>query len=502
MLEIRLDFLPAGSIDRHLLQELLQEKQGAWIATARLPEDGGRWSASHGSEDERRGLLRLASEVGFDYIDVEDRIAAEFPRHGSAKRIVSHHAMQSMPADVQNLHRHMETLDADVVKIAAMAEGPCDNFSLLSLIRSARIPTVAFCMGEFGTASRVLSAKFGSPFTYASIDDAGRVAPGLLTVSELKDRYFYESIRPDARVYAVIGDPIAQSKSPLVHNAALHAAEANGVYVPFRVPASCLGDFIKRMAIVPIDGLSVTIPHKQALLHHGKAGEPLVTKTQSANTWVRVPKTTENGEEIEPPPRLHNTDAAAALAALCGAVGVDPSAPKALAGKRGLVLGAGGVARTLAYSLKEAGAAVYITNRTVERAEELANEVGATCVPWEERATHEFDLLVNGTSLGMVPEIENTPFPATGLRSGMAVLDTVYNPEETRLLREAKSAGCRVASGVEMFYRQAEAQYRHFLGSEPPAGVMESVLRDYAQPSVGTKATVGPKASVEPKETT
>lgn len=468
LVELRLDYLA----QEPRLGDFIRHRRCPMIATIRRKDDGGMWS---GTETERRKLLRSAIVAGFDYVDLEHDIAGSIARYGSTRRIVSIHDFRGMPEDLSALHARLKACDADVVKVAARVNHPAENFRLLRLIRKADIPTVAIGMGDLGSPSRILGAKFGSPFTYAAFGADRLVAPGILTLEQMREIYRYESIDADTEIYGVIGDPIVQSLSPLVHNAAYEALRLNKVYVPFRVPSGTLDAFLREVKKAEVGGLSVTIPHKEGVLAFGDPVDPIVARTKSANTLVRRK---DGGYD------LYNTDARAALDAILeGLKAMHPELADPLVGRTALILGAGGVARTLAFALRDNKALVTIANRTADKAHRLAAEVGCTFVDWAERHAGHHDLVINGTKVGMVPNAGGSPYHAGSLAAGMLVFDTVYNPESTQLILDARSRGVTTVTGVEMFVRQAEAQFRLFTGQAPPAGLMASLVREELSPA-------------------
>src|SRR4051794_25470491 len=155
-LELRLDFL-AKPPD---FKRLLENKPCPVLATVRRPADGGRWS---GTEEQRRMLLRQAVVAGVDWVDLEADVVDAIPRFGKVRRIASYHNLQEVPADLEKIHAALCKKDVDVVKIAVRAQSPLDNLRVLDLIPKAARPTVAFCMGDLGMASRVLGRKYGAP---------------------------------------------------------------------------------------------------------------------------------------------------------------------------------------------------------------------------------------------------------------------------------------------------------------------------------------------------
>ncbi|MCS7161103.1 MAG: shikimate dehydrogenase [Gemmatales bacterium] len=465
-MELRLDFL-AKAPD---FQRLLGHKPCPLVATVRRQEDGGRWSRS---EQERLTLLRLCIASGyFDWVDLETDIADKIPRFGKVKRIVSYHNPREFPKDLEALLQRMGQQDADVLKIAVRAEHPADNLRVLSLIAKSPKPLVAICLGDFGIASRILAGKFGAPFTYCAFNKERGIAPGILSMEEMQKIYAYDRIGKHTRVFAVVGDPIEHSLSPLVHNAAFQALGLDCVYIPLRVPKGELARTLQAFEQIPIEGYSVTLPHKEAAAQLAQEKDELTQLTGSTNTLLRL----SDGRF-----RAVNTDAPAALQVLGEKLESLPGRPQ-LQNLHTLVLGAGGVARALVFALVRAGAQVTVANRTLARAETLARESGCRFVEWNGRYQTRFDVLINCTSVGMFPQVDETPMHHSALQPGQIVFDTVYNPETTLLIREARERGCQVITGVEMFVRQAALQFRLFTGKEPSLELIRKTVRRALSP--------------------
>lgn len=466
LVELRLDYLTSEP----RLREILAHKKCPVIATFRRAQDGGNWK---GSEEKRIQLLKAAVAEGFDYVDIEDDVAERVPRFGKTKRIISHHDMHAMPPDLRGLWAEMAKKDPDIIKIAGRAHKATDNFKMLKIVDRATIPTIGLCMGDVGLPSRVLMTKAGAPFTYCAFNPEKIVAPGLLTLDEMRDLYSVEAVNPRTRVYGVVGDPIAHSLSPLVHNWAFQELGQNCVYVPFRVSEQNLERFLQRMHVAEVWGLSVTIPHKETILEWGEPGDDLVRRAGSANTIV----VDESGKW-----RLFNTDGPAAMASLEEALPAESSGRKSLASRPVLLLGAGGVARTIAFSLHDRGALVTIASRTTARSQTLAQAVGCKYVDWGQRHAIAADVIINATPVGMHPAIHESPFHAGSMREGAVYFDTIYNPMKTKFLRDAEERGGRIVTGVDMFVGQAEAQFRLFTGHEPPRGLMKELVLEELSP--------------------
>ncbi len=468
LIELRLDFL-AKAVD---FKRLLEHKACPLVATLRRAADGGRWN---GNEEDRQMILRQAIvSGGFDWVDLETDIADRIPRYGTTKRIISYHNFQETPADLEQHYQKMCAQDADVVKLAVMARTPLDNLQVFRLLQQAKKPTVAHCMGEYGLPSRLLALKYGAPFIYAAFNKERNVAPGLPSFEEVRRVFPIASINAETRVFGVIGDPVAHSLSPLLHNRMFRNLGSNALYLPFRVPRGQLGPFLRGFEAIPVQGYSVTIPHKEDAAELSEVRDAAVEQTQAANTLVHRQ---DGGFEA------FNTDYAAALAALkSGLVPDAGGSPQTLRGKHVLILGAGGVARAIAHGTRQSGASVTIASRTLERATRLAAEVEGKAIEWHTRHNGHADVLINCTPVGMHPHLDESPVHVSFLRPELLVFDTVYTPENTQLLNDARNRGCPVVSGLEMFVRQAALQFRLFTGMDPSLETMRELVRDAISP--------------------
>jgi 3-dehydroquinate dehydratase/shikimate dehydrogenase len=462
LVELRLDYISS----RVNVQRLLKDRPCKTVVSVRREQDGGKYT---GGEDARLIMLREAIANGVEYVDLEEDIAGQIPRFGKTKRIISYHSFRNTPENLRELHARLKALDADIVKIATMANQPRDNVRMLEMMQESDSPTIGMCMGDIGTPSRILAPKFGAPFTYATFHHERALAPGQLSYDQMVNIYRHNSIGPNTDVYGVVADPVGHSLSPQIHNAAFGEAGIDAVYVPFRVPFDTLGQFIEDVPRLGIRGLSVTIPHKEAIAKYLTKVDPAVKGIGAVNTVLF-----REGEVLG-----YNTDYKAAMDCLENTMGgsVPPGMPSPLKNKKVLVLGAGGVARAVMYGLQRRGARTTIAGRTRSRAQLLADTFGGRCVEWSARYLSDVDVLVNCTPVGMHPNVDETPFGKSHLRPSMIVFDTVYNPESTLLLKEARSHGCPVVTGVEMFIRQAALQFLLFTGQEAPEALMRETLK-------------------------
>ncbi len=465
LVELRLDWL--GSPPD--LGRLLKNKPTPVVITCRRSHDKGLWKFP---EEQRLTLLRAAIVAGVDYVDLEEDIAGTIRRYGPTKRIISYHNFDETPDNLEEIHARLLKHDPDVVKIVTLAKTPADNIRMLQVVRDSPKPTVGFCMGDLGVWSRICCAKYGSPFTYATFSSERTMAPGQLTYEETRDVFHFDRINRETRVFGVVADPVSHSLSPLIHNAAYRHFGLNAVYLPFRVPRDEFKQTLDEFDWLDVGGYSVTLPHKVAALEMTSTYDGPVKEIGALNTLFRDA----SGKWVGA-----NTDCDAALASMRLAYDSqgdsDQTAEDPLIGKRVLILGAGGVARAIATGLMKAGAVVTITNRTKAKAAELAKQLGCLIVGWENRGAAGCDILINCTSVGMHPKVDDTPFAQHWLTDTMTVFDTVYTPERTLLIAHARERGCKTVTGVEMFVRQAARQFELFTGQSAPTDVMRDELR-------------------------
>jgi len=268
----------------------------------------------------------------------------------------------------------------------------------------------------------------------------------------------------------VIGNPVEHSLSPAIHNAAFQKLGLNFVYLAFRVEV--IGDAIKGLrALGNFRGASVTIPHKVAAVPFLDSVEPTARHIGAINTIVASGGTLAG----------YNTDTTGAIRALRESV-------DALKGQRVVMLGSGGAARAIAFALGTEAGAEHVTilgiddQERVALAQDLRSKTGMTVKesPFDERVLRKVlpdaHVLIHCTPIGMSPKVHETSVPATLLHAGLTVMDIVYNPRETRLLKDAKAAGCRVIPGLEMFLHQAAAQFELWTNQAAPTDVMRDVL--------------------------
>ena len=473
MVELRLDFLRREPD----LNRLIPPRPTAAVITARRQQDGGLW---RDTEEKRLTLLRTAITAEPEFVDLEVDIADKIPPFGRTRRIISYHNTETMPVNLEGLYREMLARKPYFIKIAITPSSVEEMYRFLNFVRQKNeearklgekgIRVVGICMGEMGKAARILSKRFCMPYTYATFSEDRIIAPGMLVYRELLDLYHYEQLDQETAVFGIIGNPVGHSLSPLVHNRAFLEQNLNAVYVPFQIEDTDVADLIRLAPEFGLHGISVTIPHKVAVINQLTKADPAVEKIGACNTVVFR----QEGERVG-----YNTDYIAAVTGIETAFGGNfLDEESVLKNKTALVLGSGGAGKALAYGLVQRGIMVTVTDVDAERAVELAKHLGSEYVKWEMRESMGVDIVVNCTPLGMYPNVDETPYSKKSLRSSMLVFDAVYNPEHTLLIRSAQEKGCKVVTGIEMFVGQACYQFKLFTGYKASASKIRTLLKE------------------------
>ncbi len=445
LVEVRADFLH----DRNEIRGILEGKPLPVLVTLRSAREGGRFE---GTDDELFSFLENAASAGADLVDVEWRRSRSFSR-GNSRVVLSFHDPAGTPEDLSDICARMQPLPGDLVKVAVRARGTSDLLRLLALPK----PAILVAMGEFGEPLRILYGRYGGAMTFASLREGEETAPGQLSISRLVEEYRVREIDAETRIYGVMGNPVSHSRSPELFNRVFRHLGVNARYV--RIPLDDPSLFRKGVNALDLSGVSVTLPHKSALVAALDEFDPAVAEMGAVNTVV-----VRDGRL-----RGFNTDAPGAVEAIREAA--SRRSPRGISVEKALVLGAGGVARAVAWGLLKEGTRVVIANRTLDRAEKLAAELGCDFLPWERRGDDAPKIVVNATRMGM--EGTESPFPAERWREEMIVLDAVYTPRWTPFLREAKAAGAETVDGVALFLRQANLQCLRFLGRPIPPELLQ-----------------------------
>jgi 3-dehydroquinate dehydratase/shikimate dehydrogenase len=472
LVELRID-----RFDPILQAGLIAQSTLPAIVTCRPVWEGGQSELSNADRLER---LKNLLDDGAAYADVElitsQESPASLPKQG--RLIISSHDFSGRPERLYNILSDLNASPGNVSKIVWTARTIRDNLEAFEILQQQEKPTIALCMGEAGLISRVLAKKFGAFLTFASLDASSGTAPGQVSIAETKRLYRWDSLKTDTKVYGVVGNPIAHSMSPAIHNSAFDHVAHNGIYLPLLVNPGYESFKAFMESFVPfkglhLSGLSVTIPHKENALRYlkekGAEVEPLAEQIGAVNTIVI------DNQKL----RGFNTDYAAILDSITSKLTITR---QQLAGYRVAVIGAGGTGRTAVAALAAYGTTVVVYNRTREKADALAAEftgktgkvVSAAIEKLCDSCCHIF---INTTSIGMHPNVDESPLDdSVELGPDHLVFDAVYNPMRTKLIEQAQAVGAKTIGGIEMFVRQAGGQFSAWTGKEAPLDLMRQVV--------------------------
>jgi 3-dehydroquinate dehydratase/shikimate dehydrogenase len=456
--ELRLDWLRSDAERRRFLAWVKRQKFGTRVmlmATCRRMLAGGRFKSGIKAE---MFWLTQAREAGCVWCDVEIETLRELPERTvrgfgvPSQVLLSVHDFKGTPA----LPREMkvaEHSEVAAVKIAARANTIADSVRLLGLARRSR-NFVSVPMGEIGLPARILALREGSALAYAPVGEA--TAPGQVSLREMVHLYHAHELTRRTRVFGVIGDPVGHSLSPLLHNTGFIARDVDAVYLPFLVHE--LKDFLDAVETLGIRGFSVTLPHKETILKYLKECDPLAADIGAVNTVVVRGDGSLYGS---------NTDYVGVLRALETKV--------RLRGSRVLVFGAGGAARSAAFALSRAGTQVAICARREQIGKKLARVVNGEFLRRRALRGEKFEAIINATPVGMYPHSKISPLSARELNCRI-VMDLIYRPLDTELLKIARRKGITTVSGVEMFLAQGFAQWELWTGKSAPKGAMRRAV--------------------------
>lgn len=460
-LEFRLDYLSKPGLALPRIKRFIESHHGmVAIATCRRATSGGKFRGSIASQLD---ILNKATAAGCQLVDVELQTATKIKPEqlqklrSKAGLILSFHDFRATKKLEEALEK-MLAYPADFYKIVSTATTLSDNVTMIKFLarEGDRHSMVGMCMGEQGIISRALGVRAGSVFTFGSAGAGQETAPGQVSAQELRSVYRIEQVDVATRVYGVVGDPIAHSLSPAIMNAAFRRENVNAVYLPLH--AKTLKDLLTCVREIPIHGISVTMPYKEAILSHLDNTDSHTTKVGACNTVVRA----QDGKLYG-----FNTDTAGIVRPLERRLNT-------LEGAKILVLGAGGAARAAVFGLKERGSEVYILNRSLAPAKKLAHQARARLVKRPDLKKLSFDVIINATPVGM-GNTRDTPLQDKEINARY-VFDMVYDPAETRLLKLAKERGAQVIPGIEMFVHQAARQFEIWTGKPAPWDEMLRVV--------------------------
>ena len=505
-LEVRADVL--GDLDPEPLRRLFP---GKLLYTLRSRAEGGGFEGS--PERRKRRLLEAAAR--YDRVDLEgarDLGPELLTAVTRERRLISWHGPASDADMLEACFGRLAAAEAALYKLVPWAVQPGEALAPLTLLHRLQRPDViAFAGGDAGTWTRLVAPRLGAPVVFGAAGEAPG-APGQPSIRALCEDYGLPALPPVATLFGVVGNPVAHSLSPRLHNGAYRELGIPALYLPFQTDA--FGDFwlevveegVLETLGLPIHGLSITAPFKAAALVVAGAESPLAGLVGGANTLVLRQGVWE----------AESTDPEGV---------VEPLRERGIriAGRRAAVVGAGGAGRAAAVGLSHAGAQVTLFNRSAERGESAAADLGLACLPLGNLAPGDFDLLVNATPVGRAEgglgggegqeakdgqhpqhsqaggqaqrgeraqggeraqaggrgSDEPLPFPVDALRPGTVVIDLVYRRAEegpTSLLAAAAARGAVTVDGREVLLGQARGQFRIMTGRELPGELARRLL--------------------------
>ncbi len=435
LFEIRLDLLDKKALSH--LKELDRSKP--LIFTLRTVAQGGMCELP---EEERLSLFETCLKAEPEYCDIESHTELAFfeqtaKLHPKTRIICSFHDLEKVPDHLDQVLERMKKDRVSHYKIAVQAHSINDCLHVMAFAKEHENLT-CIAMGIDGQASRILAPIIGSEFCYSAIDEKD-AAFGQLDLKTLCELYHFKKLGLDTDIYGLIGDPVERSIGHLFHNKSF---PPKAVYVKLHVAIPDLPLFFSLMRKFPFRGFSVTMPLKEQMDRILTRIDPASQAIGSINTVV-----------IEDEHLIgYNTDGPGALNAL--------EKHKKVKGSRIGIIGAGGSGRAIAYEALQRGARVTVFNRTIERAQSLAQQFGCQAQPLEELTKEPYDVLINTVPVDLLfnPEL---------LHPSSYVMDIVYWEKETPLLKAAKERGCVCIGGIEMFEEQARLQQQIWFSKKP-----------------------------------
>ena len=458
LFEVRADLMT--SVD---LKALREGAPRPLVLTCRAASQGGQMPDG---DPARRETLVAGLDLGFDYVDVEaELLSSTVKAHAVGRRLVlSHHDLTGTPGDLEGRYQRMCEAGPEVVKISVTPRTFADVGRVLALCEWVRergtVPLIAIAMGRLGTPTRLLAGRYDAPWMYSASVTGREAAPGQLGVDAMARLYRVREVSRKTLVYGLLGTDVSRSLSPALHNRAFAELGMDAIFVP--ISADDLDAFWNALPLLDLSGFSVTSPYKGDVVPRLSSVDEAARRMASVNTVVR------NGNGWTGA----STD---------GAGVVEPLAERtAIADKRVVILGAGGAARAAVTALVAEGARVTMLARDVTRAAEAAALSGCESGPLSLLPDLEWDVLIHATPVGQAPNEGESLVPSSLLRPGRIVFEMIYAPRETRLLREARAAGCVTIEGLEMLAAQGVGQFEIWTGREAPREAMWTAAAEAA----------------------
>lgn len=449
------------------------------ILTVRRRSDGGNFSAGEGARAViiANGLAyaNLDKSKNFAYIDLEDDFYVpsieEAARAFGIRIIRSFHNISGPLQHIEFKIKGMSKYNDEIYKIAFKPNTLGDVTRLFKEAEKlGKKDVILIAMGNLGFSTRVLAGKLNSFITFTSPkpeSGAMPAAPGQIDPETLCKLYNFRNINEDTKLFAVTGYPLAATKSPLIHNKGYQLAGINCLYLP--IPAARPEEILEFSSALEIRGLSVTVPHKETVMPFLDDISTSAIKIGSCNTIFR-----KNGKLYGT-----NTDSEGFSKALLDFLG-----KKNLRGMKVSIIGAGGAAKAIAYGVHALHGKACIFNRSLEKAKKLASNYGFKFASLDISSANILskysDLIIQTTPIGMLPEPDKDPIPFYSFKGHEILYDIIYEPDETKVMKRAKEAGCRVSNGFSMLVHQGAIQFELFTGLQYPidSELLEKIAKE------------------------
>ena len=463
LIELRLDYL--GNLNVKLIKQHIKVPI---IITVHTTNYGGFFE---GTQSELINIYQEAINAGIDYVDIQYQSASEIlPKlklNPKTRLILSCHSNESEIDRLKKILKEMTAKKADLYKLVFTANNLNDNRKTLDLInygKELHISFIIHAQGEEGSLSRILASFLGNTWTYVSLQDGLQTAPGQLNIHQAKNQYYLHEKDQNCHLFGLVGFPVAQSKGWLIFNRLFHLQKYsdkplfNSIYLNF--PVKNISEFWNNWDDM-VDGLSITIPHKESILKFVSLKSEEVKLTGITNTLVK-----KNGTW-----KAYNTDFLAIYELL------KPFRDQILDNDV-LVLGTGSTARNSIVALQRLNIGkIFLAGRNKERGNLLAKMFSVTFLE-NINDLPSLSAIIQTTPVGMYPNVDEIPNCTKLLKKDMVIFDVIYNPAITKFLQYAKEKGCKTISGEEMYFHQAIKQFELFTGSEISINYFKKVWRD------------------------
>jgi len=449
LVELRLDYFTEIDLDE--IKNICQSIKKPKIFTLRSKEQGGKYQKT---EIERLQTLKKLATLQPEYLDLEYNIDRTFFKEmvnsfPDLKIIISYHNFLETPKNLGSILGKMQAIPAHFYKLAVQVKNILEACFVVSLCSSN---VIAIGMGYYGQMTRILGCK-KAPITYACVDE-DKAAFGQLSLNQMVNQYHCDNITPNTKIYGLLGEPIESSVSDVSHNELFFSYRKGAIYLKLSVDKQILKDTLYHLKKLDFQGLSITMPLKEAILPFLDNIDIEAKEIGAVNTIVR-----KENQFIG-----YNTDGVGALNAI--------ERHFLVKNKKILIIGAGGAAKAIAYEANKRGAFISVLNRTISKAKEMAKTMPLKILDFDSMPTEELEnycVIINCTPL-------DNPLSLKGVRSQTLLMDINTKNINSTFLKIAKIKNCKIVYGYEMFVEQALAQFCLWFGIDIPIQEMKATL--------------------------